>query len=159
MTVIIASIVNFAVVVFVVWWFLRKPAGQFLLNRSQVVGTTIQEAEKQANEASKLLSHWETNWNACEAHAKQLLDEARGGLEKFRDNALAMARTEADRIKKENHLVVKSEAARVKSLLRKEITDKCIETAGQFLGAHLTDKDQQHLVTEYMEIVGNGSSG
>ena len=150
---IIPAIVNFLAVVFILWYFGRKPLAAFLVERSETIAASIREAEKQSAEAEKVLGEWQRNWESSEAHAKTQLEEAKVALVRYRETALVSAKSEAERVKKESRLVGQSEISKAKAQLQKEVVEKSVQMAQAYLAGHLSDKDKQNLVTEYVEIV------
>ncbi len=157
MELILAPIFNFLVVVFILWYFGRGPIGEFLVTRSKTVESAIGDAEAASRSASAELVEWKKSWESSEAHVKAQLDEAKVAMERLRETTLKAAKVEADRIRKESELVGKSEVMKAKESLRREVAEKSVKLAEAYLAGHLGDKDQQKLVSEYVEIVGNGS--
>jgi F-type H+-transporting ATPase subunit b len=158
MEIVLPVLVNFIALVAILVWATRKPAAHFLITRSDTIAASISEAERMASEASRELSKWETSWRSCEAHSKTMFDEAKVQLQKFRESALSRARNEAVRIRKEGELVGQSERVKAKATLEREIVEKSIFFAGQYLGTHLREDDRHKLVSDYVEIVGNGKA-
>jgi len=152
------AIVNFSAVVFILWYFGRKPTMTFLATRSDTVANTIREAEAQYRESEKSLKEWQRNRDASEAHAKTQFEEAKAAMVRQRESALAAAKTEAERVKRESRLVGQSELAKAKELLQREVVLKSVQVAQGYLAGHLSDKDRQKLVSEYVEILGNGTA-
>jgi F0F1-type ATP synthase membrane subunit b/b' len=151
-------IVNFALVVGILFFSTRKAVSQFLVTRSTTIGDEIQEAEKLYGKAHADLTLWETNWRSCEAHSKQMFDEAEANLGRQREQELTRAKAEANRIRQEAQMVGASESQKSLRWVRKEWIEKTLGLVSQFLGSHLNDEDRHNLVNEYVEIAGNGKS-
>ena len=154
---IIASILNFAVVVFVLTYFGRKPFAQFLISRSESLKSSIGEAEKFAKEAQVELSKWEANWKSAESHAKKNEMDAKESLKKFQERTLADARHEAERIKKDAALMGDSETSKAKRALQTEVARHSVELAQLHLGEHLAAAEKHKMVSEFVELVGHGA--
>lgn len=156
---ILSTVINFAVVVFILWHFGRKPIGEFFQTRSKEIGTFVTEARTVSAEARKSLQTWEDkNRNAPDEIARQL-EDARQAMAKYRETTLAKAHGEAKRIGEEAALMNKSEAARAKRSLRKQVALESIEQARAFLTGHVDKKDSKNLLNEYLERVANGHAG
>lgn len=149
---------NFLVVVFILVYFGRKPMAAFLVTRSETVANDIQTAEAESQRAMERLEVSQRNWDNSRAHATQQMEEAKSAMARLRESTLKSAHEEAARVKKESRLVGQSEASRAKSLLQKEVVEKSVRMAESYLTGHLSDKDRQKLVSEYVEIVGNGAT-
>lgn len=158
MELVIASIFNFGLVVFILWFFGRKSIAAFLVARAEAVSTAMTEAERQSKESGALLSEWETNSRSREAHAKAQFEEAKAAIARSREIALVAAGTEAERVKNEAALVGKSETSRVKETLRRELVDRSVTMAHAYLEGNLSEKDRQKLVTEYVEKVTDATA-
>jgi F0F1-type ATP synthase membrane subunit b/b' len=152
-------LVNFAVVVAVMYFATRKAASQFLVTRSQTIGNQIAEGEKASAEAAVLLNEWEAKWKTSEAYAKQMFDEAKSTIERVRLSTVEKAKAESERVRREARLGADTEARRAMRLLEQEMSEKSLNLAQNFLNKNITDDDRKTLVTEYVEIVGNGHSG
>lgn len=158
MVVILASIVNFAVVVFVLWKFGRKPATQFVAARTKSIGDAIAEAQKQSQEAEKLYTEFEVNWKGASSHAETHRQQSILGIERLRETTLSSARIQAKRVQEEAKMVGLGEVAKAKQALSREIVDKAIQMAAQFLRRSLNEEDKQRLVMEYVEALGDAKT-
>jgi F-type H+-transporting ATPase subunit b len=156
---IIAPLFNFAIVVFILWKFGRQPFREFLSTRSKNIATQIQEAEFQSAEAKKLLGVAEKNWKSCETKACQFQEEAVAIVQRYREQTVLAARAEAERIQRESKMVAQSEMLKAKDTLQREIAQRSVRMAGQYLLAHLAEKDKQKLVSDYVELLSHGAPG
>ena len=111
---IIAPIVNFLVVVFVLWYYGRKPISDYLATRSANIAQQIAEGEKQFSEAEKKLVHWESSWKGAKGLAEEQMSDAKVTATKLREKTLAAAAAESERIAKDAKIVSASEAVRAR---------------------------------------------
>lgn len=155
---IIAPILNFAVVIGILWYFGRKPFAAFLEARSSNIEKAISEAETEAVGADTVMKEWAGKWNGSKVHAKELMDETKKRMELFREKTIKMAGVEAERIKRDAKVVGQSEIAKARVALQKRIAIDSIDLAKEYVNQHLSEKDRQKLVTEYVEILGNGAA-
>lgn len=158
MDLIIPVLVNFSLLVTILWWALRKPAKQFLISRSDRIAASIAEAQTLATDASRELKKWEASWTSGEVYSKTMFDEAKVQLAKQHEGAIVRAKNEAVRISKEGELVGHSEGVKAKAMLEREIIEKSVFFAGQYLEGHLREDDRHKLVSDYVEAVGNGKA-
>lgn len=155
--VIIASVLNFAVVVFVFVFFGRKPFAQFLVNRSESFKLALKEAEKMVLEARADFSTWEVNWSEAQAHARQNKIDSENSLKKFQEKTLTEAKHESERIKKDAELMSSGELLKAKKGIEREVVERSVELAELYLGEHLPAQDKHKLVTEFVDLVGHGA--
>jgi len=158
MVIVISSIVNFAVVLFILWYFGRKPIAEFFQQRRHTIQVAISEAEAQYLEAEKSLSTWQTRMKESEAEARTMFDDAKASMKKFSERTVASAQNETQRIKQESQLLGKGEILRAKQGLQTEMAEKSIALAERYLSKQLDERDKHQLVSEYVEIVGNGKA-
>jgi len=156
MAAVLAPTVNFLAVVAILYFAGKKPFGAFLATRSDTVATSITDAEIASKSAGEELAQWKNSWSSSEAHAKAQKEEAAAAMARLKDTVLASAKVEATRIGKESSLVGQSEVVKARTSLQREVAEKSVKLAEAYLSSHLGEKDQQKLVTEYVEIVGNG---
>ena len=159
MAYILPVIFNFALVLGILYFSCRKAFAAFLINRSKDIGTQIQDAEKLYSESHAFLIQSEADSKASEAHAKRLLDDAKVTLERVRTTSLEKAKHEAERVSKEASMVGKTELARARMTLQKELAQKSLSAAEGYLTSHMNDEDRHGLVNNYVETVGNGHAG
>ncbi len=159
MAYILPVIFNFALVLAILYFSCRKAFTAFLVNRSKDIGTQIQDAEKLYTESHVLLTKSEADSQASEAHAKRLLDDAKVTLGRVRTTSLERAKHEADRVTKEASMVGKTELARARMTLQKELAEKSLNAAENYLTSHMNEEDRHGLVNNYVETVGNGHAG
>lgn len=153
-----APIVNFAVVLLVLFYFGRKPFAEAVASRSADLAKAIRGAEAEAKEAQALLSTWEAKAKGSQAEAKQNFEDAQKRSSALSATTVVNARKQAERIVQEAKLIGQTEANKGRATLQQEVVRKSIAMATDFLGAHVGDKDRHQLVTEYVELVGNGSA-
>ena len=155
--VIIASILNFSVVVFIFVFFGRKPFATMMAARSESMKKAIDEAESLVKAAREELSTWETNWSQAKAHVEKDRKDSESSLERFKEKTLAVAKHEADRIRKESELLSSGEVLKAKKGLQKEAIERSVELAELYLGEHLPAQDKHSLVSEFLNLVSHGT--
>lgn len=158
-TIAIASVVNFVVAFSIVFMVARKPAAKFLEKRSIDVGAQMVEADAQRKVAEAELAQWETQWKTSAQQAKDQLEDAKLQVKKMREQVLELARKEAERLGKDAKQLVGSEVRKAKLALCREVGEKSVHLAGQYLGMHLKEEDRNKLASEYVEKVSNGHAG
>lgn len=153
----IAPFVNFAALLLVLWHFGRKPFGEFLASRSEGVAREINEARAEAESAGKLLGKWEGQVAAAQEHARKHEEDVRAQVEAQRARALEAARQQAERVRRDAALLGQNEAAKAREALQREVATRSVMAAERYVKSHLSEKDREQLLNEYLEILGNGS--
>lgn len=150
---ILPVLVNFIVVVAVLYFATHKAAANFLVSRSESLKLQIAEGEKDFSESSTLLSEWIKKTSSIESKSHEMLEEARLTVARFRNTALENAKNEADRLSKEAKLAQETEIKRAKLLLQKELVEKSLLLAEGYLNKNLSDEDRKKLVANYVETL------
>ncbi len=149
----LSTVLNFVVVVFILWHFGRKPIGEFFQTRSKDIATHVSEARVLSTDAKKELGTWESKTQNAQSEIARQLEDAKSSMAKFREATLTRATAEAKRIAEETTTVASAEALRAKRQLRKELALESLEQARQYLEHHVDSKDSKKLLTDYLERV------
>ena len=149
------NILNLAVVIAGLVWFLKGFLGGILERRREAILADLQDAEGRFNTATDSL-----------AKAQKALSEAQSKAERIRSDG--KARAEAIRIENEKRTVeemarlsqdsaanLDSEAARVSNLLRRDTAELAIEKALARLSTTLDESAQQRLIDQSIQSLGN----
>lgn len=148
---------NFSAVVFILGFFGRKPFAAFLQARSENISKEMKEAETLYAETQSLLTKSQQDHSTRESHAKKSFDETKAMFSRLHEKTVSAAKAEAERIQKEAKMMGSNEVQKAKEALQREVAEKSLEMAEEFLGKSLDPKDKHKLVAEYVELVRNGT--
>lgn len=141
----IAQIINFLVVFYVLKRYLYKPILTMLKTRDN----TIKEGLKQAEEARLLLEKTaereRETLRKAQNQAKELIEETKRQREELLSLAEEAARKQAERILTEAREQITFETREVEKRLTSHISDLAIQLLNQSVG-DLVNKDQQELI-------------
>ena len=145
---------NFALLVGLLAYFVTKPIRKGLKDRKEGIEKTLAEAEaaKEAAEA-KYLEYSEKLAKATEEIDKITTSIRREG-ELEREKILAAAKEMAVKIEQEADSKASSVVASARVELREEAARLAVELAEVMLKKQVSAADQQRLVDEYMQKVG-----
>ena len=144
----IAQVVNFAIVLFILWKFAYQPVLAMLAQRREKIAEGMANAEKIKAELA-----------AAEASRRQILDKASVDAGKFIEEARVAAakileQETQEAIATANDIIVKArqanetELARMKTELRREVGRLVVSTTAKVTGKILTADDQNRLAEE-----------
>ena len=144
----IAQVVNFAIVLFILWKFAYQPVLAMLAQRREKIAEGMANAEKIKAELA-----------AAEASRRQILDKASVDAGKFIEEARVAAAKILEQetqkaIATANDIIVKArqanetELARMKTELRREVGRLVVSTTAKVTGKILTTDDQNCLAEE-----------
>ncbi len=154
---IIAALFNFALLLFILWYFGKAPLQQMLNERKEMLSKEIQEAGSLYEVASQDFSKWEGALSNIEADAVNFEGQAKEAVQRGRKHILETAEKDAARIKVEAKLMGDTEAKKLQNVLQKEVASRSIQAAQLYLNAHFTEKDHHKVVAEYLESVHGGT--
>lgn len=145
---------NFALLVGLLVYFLRKPIREGLTSRREGIAKTLADAEaaKQAAEA-KFREYSEKLAKATEEIAHITASIHREG-ELEREKILAAAKEMAVKIEQEAENKASGVVAKARTELREEAARLAVELAEDMLKKQVSADDQKRLVNEYMQKMG-----
>jgi len=91
----VITIINIAILFFLLRAILFKPVSKFLADRTKHVQDTIEQAQKDREEATKLLVEYEKKIKDAEAQAREILQKAREDASRQSELIIAEGRKEA----------------------------------------------------------------
>ena len=91
----IITIINITILFFVLKALLFKPVSKFMADRAKRVQDTIDLAQKDKEEAAKLLAEYKKQLNNAEAEAREILKTARDSAERQAKMIVAEGKQEA----------------------------------------------------------------
>jgi len=150
------QIVNFTVMLGFLGVFGKKPFRAFLQARSEEIKKEVEEAEKESQQVVAQYNEAKENLSQKESRARQLKEEAQQALQKHKEKTILVARHESERIIKDGELLGQGELHKKKEALQREISEKALHLAHNYLNEKLEEKDREKLVGEYIQLVDHG---
>jgi F-type H+-transporting ATPase subunit b len=144
----IAQMVNFGIVLFILWKFAYRPVLKMLEERRQRVTEAMMNAEKAKVELSKADAARLEILNQANAQATKLIEEARAAAARVQEQETQKAIAAAKDIVEKARQATEVERARMLSDLRREVGRLVVATTGRVVGRTLTPDDQQRLANE-----------
>lgn len=153
-TTLIAAILNFLVLLFLLKKFLYKPIFNMLDARSSEIEKNLTDAEQARNEAASLKSEYEADLKNAQAHAQEVIQNASKLGEQTRADIVARAREEADRAAEKAREEIAREKEQALVDLRTEVANLAVDAATKVVGRTVTVTDHENLVNEFIKEVG-----
>lgn len=152
-----ASVVNFAILAGVLYYFFRRPIAEFFRRTAHREKESLDDARAEAEDTERRLNDQKKNLESLQAELDSLRAEARAEMdaEKARqtDEAEALARRIREQV---SHQV---EQARHQTMadLRGEMAFEAVRIAERLVRERLDEERQRRLVREHMEQLEKGS--
>lgn len=158
--------INFVLLAALLWWLLVKPPA-FVVENFEFAGLAVILAQRgneivesrdlaheQAAAAKANLADSEARLKRVEEEVAALLSEAEGDAEKERQRIVAAAEQEAGRIREHAQRDMSAEVSRARRQLKRHVADLSVGIAASILKDNLSAQDQDRLVREYLDRLG-----
>jgi F-type H+-transporting ATPase subunit b len=155
----LAQIVNFGILVFVLGRLLWNPAINMIENRSRDIARGLEDANAAANARRNAEAEAEKILAQARMEAQQVVEQARSRGEDVAKSVAADARTEADRIRNEARIAAQAERDAELAGLRGQVAAIASAISQRLIGATLDEKRQQTLITEFFTKLPANAKG
>jgi F-type H+-transporting ATPase subunit b len=145
---------SFGVTVGVLVYFVRKPIRQGLAGRRDGIEKALRDAEAAKAEAEAKFAEYDRKLSKAAAEIEEIQVALRREAELERERTLANAREMTEKIKQEAEKSAANEIAKARIELRQEAARMAIAMAEDLLKKNFTSDDQNRLVSEYLQKVG-----
>ena len=149
----IAQMVNFAIVLFILWKFAYRPVLKILEERRQKVSEAMINAQKAREELARTEAQRQQVLAETNAQANKLIEEAREAAEKVREQETQKAIKEAEQIVTKAREAAELERARMLTEVKRELGRLVVATTSKVTGKVLTAEDQRRLSDETTRVL------
>ena len=146
-------LLNFTILVVVMYMLLKKPAGNFFANRRESIRRTLEELEQKKAEAERKYKEYEGKLAALDKETKSILDEYLEDGEREREKIIDAAKKQAQYIKEQAKFAIRQEVKVAKAELQQEIAEMTVSTAGEILKKNIKRKDHNRLIEDFKKKV------
>ncbi len=147
----VAMLLNFAVLLGLVYWLLRKPLSKQFRERKETLERAIAEARETKSRAE-----------AAIAEARAKMDEMGKEIERVREEMLAAGKMESEQIVAEattrsqrmlddTRALVEHEARKIAHAIKEETVGAIVETAERIIREKIEQGDHDRLTSEYIK--------
>jgi len=151
---VIWAIINFLVILAVLYKFAYNPVMKFLDNRSQEIADNIAAAERNRSESEALLKEYQEKIAQASKEAQEIIARANKFSEEERNRILAQTRDEAAAMLEKARLEIQRERDEALFALRQEVSTLAVMAAEKILSRNLNKEDNQRLVDDFLNEVG-----
>jgi F-type H+-transporting ATPase subunit b len=144
----LAQLINFGVVVGLLWWLLYKPVTKMLNDRTARIEASLREADDVKKQLANAKSGYEAELTKARQEAAAIVAQAQDRAKAQEAEIVAQARREADRVREE----ARTQAIQERDQMMREAKDKIAElvtmTASRVLDAELKAAGHDRLIAE-----------
>jgi F-type H+-transporting ATPase subunit b len=150
----IYKIINFVIIVAVLFIFGKKPLGDFLKKRTELIEKTLNEAKEAKEAALKALQEVEGRLKAKDAEIEAILAAAKKSGEQERDRIIEESSRLKDKILEQAKTNIDFEVKHAKEVIKAEAVGLAMELAEKKLKDRLTKDEQERLLDDSLVKIG-----
>jgi F-type H+-transporting ATPase subunit b len=150
---IVKQAVNFAILVAVLVYFLRKPLSSFLQERTDLLKKSIDDAARARQEAAEKLAAIEARLAKLPGELEELSRRSASEADAEARRIAEAGKVEADRIRLQAETSADLEVRKAREELRREASELAAQAAEELLKREFKPSDQERLVRENIEKI------
>ncbi len=147
----IAQIINFLVLVFIMVKFAYKPLLEILEKRKNKIASDLESAEQDKLMAAKLKQEYETQLAEARSQAQAIVDKANKLAEQTKEEMIQQARQEHERLLKAAQDQIEREREKVVKELRSEVVTLSMLAATKIIGENMDSKANAKVVNDFID--------
>jgi len=145
---------NFAGLLIILIWALKKPIAHALSSRRQAIVDKFADLEAQKGEAERIYREYEGRLAKIDAEVEAIISAAVRQGEVEKERLLAETDRAAADMKRQAELAIQHELAQARLQLRGEVAEQAVKLAEELIKKNLQDADQKRMVEDYLDKVG-----
>lgn len=154
---VVIGLIAFALLLFVLWRYAYPKFEQVYQERTELIEGGIARAEEAQRKANELLEEYRAQLAEARTEAARIRDDARADAEAIRQEVMAQAREEADRIIAAGREALATERERLLQELRSHVGELAVELAGRIIGEALAEEARRNRTVErFLEELETG---
>lgn len=150
-TTFIITIVNLTTLFLVLRYLLLKPVGEFLEKRRQKIHDDLDTAQRERDEASRLLEEHRAMVAQGKAEVAKIIEAGIAQADERREELIAKASDEAAAVLERAKVEISQEQAKAVEQLRSEIASLSVAVAEKLLANSVTEVDQDKIFDQVLE--------
>ena len=146
-------LMNFAIMLGLLIYLLKKPLGNFFVSRRENIQNTLIELEQKKLEADKKCAEYKAKLSTLDKEVGQIIAEYVQEGEAEKSKIIEAAQKQAEYLKQQAQLTIQQEIKSARESLQEEIADLTVAAAEVILRKNIKAKDQDRLVQEFIAKV------
>lgn len=143
-------LINFLILVTILFKLLKKPMVNFLSSRREDIQKLLAELEAKKRDAEKASAEYKSKMAALEGETRRIVDEMLADGEAERVKIIQSAQRQAAYIKEQAQLAIQQEIKVAREKLQEEISELSVAAAEEILRKNLKAEDHGRLVKDFM---------
>lgn len=151
------QLINFIILVVVLYKFLFKPLTQFVEKRAEGIRHSLEEAKRAREEVAQARAEYEESLRTARQEAAALRQRMDREVAEERERLIQHSREEAQRFLTQARSEIEQEVRRAKAELRSEAVNVSLTAAERLLQRSLTEEDHRRFAEQYIQEMGGAS--
>jgi F-type H+-transporting ATPase subunit b len=147
----IAQMISFSIVCFLLYRYAYRPVLQMLQQRRQLIAESLANADKVKAELARTEAQRQEVMKQANAQATKSIEEARAAAEVLLKQETKKAMATAEEIIAKAHQAAEQDHARMLAELKQQVGRLVVQTTSAVTGKILTTEDQRRLAEETKE--------
>ncbi len=150
----VAQLVNFGLIAFLLSRFLYRPVLNALSNRTARIQESMENAEQVKQQLARAQQDYEAQLNKARQEAAQIVAQANDRAKVQAEDVLNQARAEAERIQVEGRQQIAQERDQLLRGLQGQLATLVTQTASTVIGQELHGPEHQRLIQQSISSLG-----
>lgn len=150
-TILIAQLVNFAILVFVLWKFGYKPMFKFLNERKEKIEQGVLDAQKAGAKLEEISAKEKEVMKNAKKEAMLILEKAKEEGEKNKEKIVVRAKEEIGQIINEEKAKMQLEKAQTLKEIKSEISDLVVRSVEKIIEEKFDQKKDDELIKKIVK--------
>jgi F-type H+-transporting ATPase subunit b len=147
------TVVIFLILLYVLSKFAFPPILGYAAAREQRIREALDDAQRQREEAARLLEEQRAELAAAKQQALQVIAEGKVAADRVKAELVETARAEQQALVARARKDIEQEREKALEALRREAVDLAMAAASKLLGQRLDSAEDRRIVSEYLERV------
>lgn len=152
-----ASVVNFALFLYLLIRFGKKPILGFLQSRRTTYEQTLRDARQREEEARRVHEEYAAKLANVEAEAAAILEQAEKDAQRRKEAIIEAARASAAKMTRDARMTIENEAAKLQEEIRGAIADLVMSKVETLLEENLNPSDRARLNDDFLKKLEEAS--
>ncbi len=146
-------VINFAILVFILVKFGRKPISEFLKKRTELIEKSLKEAEEAKELAKKAFSEVQERLLGMDKEINNILESAKKAGEREKEALIAQGESLKSKIIEQAKANIEYELQKAKKAIKSEAALMALELAEKQIKEKLDAKGHEKLTEEYIQKI------
>ena len=155
----IAQILNFLILVFILKKLAYKPVVRMLKARQDRIQESLDKADAEAAEADKTLAEYKAQLASTRIKAQEIIDNANKRAQQEREDSIQQTKHEIERMRTAAKAEIARDRERAQEQIKSEIVTLSLLAASKVIGAQIDEKSNEKIVTDFVEKLDKDKIG